>query len=1456
MGKEQYKANRVGMKIDKLSFAVSDPLHLRRQSLIQCTNKRFYEDPSLIPANNQLGTLNSQLQIGGKATIARNGVLDLALGTSTTTNACKTCNQRLASCIGHFGHIELPFPCYHTGYFRFILLTLSAICKRCARLLLPINLRNEYLGKVMRAKSSYLERKAIHELIIKLCKKQKQCPYCSAFNGQVKKTGCYKILNQIIPIRPKASKISTSSTKEHYEQMSKLKNILESQPDLEELLDRQTHEIMDPIVVLDLFRRIPERDIPFLLISGARPEDLILTRLPVPPSCIRPTVVSDENTNEDDLTILLSETNLLADVIEKRRATGAIPSLIIEAWDFLQLEIALYINSETSGIPLQMKPKKATRGLVQRLKGKHGRFRGNLSGKRVDFSSRSVISPNPMLAIDQVGVPKHVAKLLTYPERVTKHNLGLMRQLVKNGPKKYPGANYILDSVGNRKFLMYGNREYLSKHLKPGDTVERHMIDGDCVLFNRQPSLHKQSIMCHKAKIHENRTLQFNECVCTPYNADFDGDEMNLHLLQTEESKAEAAILMGTKNNIVTPRNGEPLIAAIQDFITGAYLLTAKDVFFDRSEAQQIISSILASVDNNVPISFPAPCIVKPRTLWSGKQIFSLILRPSKTYDVQLNTRCKTKNYSGKDEDLCKVDGFVVVRNSELLCGQVDKSILGSGSKSNIFYLMLKDFNGEEAGNALCRLARTISNFIANRGFSLGIDDVTPTRSLEQEKTSLLSQGYANVNSNIQEERQGRLEAEAGLTKSETLEAKILKELSSIREAAGRSCKNELLPTNPALIMAQCGSKGSLINVSQMVACVGQQAIRGHRVCDGYNGRSLPHFEYGDKSPLAKGFVSNSFFSGLTTIEFFFHTMAGREGLLDTAVKTAETGYMQRRLVKALEDVVSHYDGSVRNSNGEVVQLVYGDDGMDPAEIDSESAHSKIPIDIYHLLQHSLASVPSRHEVSLTESAAENLIEAVTSKWSKTIDEQFKVDIKQLVNNYLTAYKQSFNQRRTTRLCPTNELTRLTTSQLNSFLNLCWQKFNRARVEPGTAVGAICAQSVGEPATQMTLKTFHFAGVASMNITQGVPRIKELINANSSVSTPIIKVDLVDPYDMELARRTKMQLEHTVLGQVCKCMKEVFEMDACYLYIELDLKRIRLLRLAVNIEHVCAIIDQRLKIKADKVRILDESSLMIDVEVSDDGPKHAKGLGIKRTWHLRQELCNLPIKGIPSIKRAMIRTRSDNKGKDVYYIVIEGDGLQQVMATYGIEFKNAYSNNIMEVAQVLGIEAAREVIIREIQETMQSHGIGIDPRHLKLLADNMTYKGRVLGYTRHGMSKMKESALMLASFERTADHLFEAAYYGQKDPIAGVSESIISGTPIRLGTGFFDLLYKPMSFRTERGQLGKINEQVLDPDMDVDGADHDVGELAGDESAHTNGVNPDQSQKRVHPSSQAVKLNW
>lgn len=502
----------------------------------------------------------------------------------------------------------------------------------------------------------------------------------------------------------------------------------------------------------------------------------------------------------------------------------------------------------------------------------------------------------------------------------------------------------------------------------------------------------------------------------------------------------------------------------------------------------------------------------------------------------------------------------VVIQNGLLLCGALEKVTLGSGSKNNVFYVMLRDLNAEAAAGAMWRVARVASYYLANRGFSLGIDDVTPTRGLLTEKRSLLDTGYSKVEEYITSLKEGKLEPQPGQSAEDTLESMILKELSGIRDSAGKACMRELGTKNAPLIMAMCGSKGSMINVSQMVACVGQQAIRGERVADGYGDRSLPHFDHKEKTPSAKGFVENSFYSGLTCTEFFFHTMAGREGLLDTAVKTAETGYMQRRLVKALEDLVSHYDGSVRNSQGEVIQFVYGDDSLDPCNMEDNNK----PVNIDRLVDRTRVLIPCVDEEALSSDLIVKLTKNALENWGSQVSEGFKKELllylEQMANR-IRLFREKHNITEGAALY----VDRLTSTQLSRLLESCLDKYLRAKLEPATAVGAICAQSIGEPATQMTLKTFHFAGVASMNITQGVPRIKELINANKTIATPVMTAALCNKYDADKARSVKMRLEKTMLGEVCEYLEEVVLPDDCFVLIKLYSERIRILKVSTRL---------------------------------------------------------------------------------------------------------------------------------------------------------------------------------------------------------------------------------------------------------------------------------------------------
>ncbi|XP_060520188.1 DNA-directed RNA polymerase III subunit RPC1 [Cylas formicarius] len=1370
MPKEQYREADVAKKISHLSFGVESAESMQQQSHIHVVAKNLYNQD-----------------------VERNpvpyGVLDKRLGTNSKDSPCQTCGQKINECVGHFGYIDLELPVYHVGYFRSIINLLQTICKKCARVLLEDSEKDVYRHRLSNPLLSYMTKKVIRKKIIDKCKKIVKCPYCKATNGFVKKMTSAKgsIANSPLKI---VHEIYREKDKDKLMEQLKedFSSALKNNPEIETALSNNISQIFTPIDVLKLFERIPESDIPFLVMDPekAQPKDLIFTRMLVPPVSIRPSVVSElkAGTNEDDLTMKQSEIIFINDVIKKHKLSGASVNMYQEGWDFLQLQTALYINSELSGVPLNMMPKKPGRGLVQRLKGKQGRFRGNLSGKRVDFSSRTVISPDPNLEIDQVGVPMHVAKILTFPERVTQANVNLMRQLVINGPDKWPGANYVQQkNTLFKKFLKYGNREKLAQELRLGDIVERHLHNDDVVLFNRQPSLHKLSIMAHRAKIHEHRTFRFNECACNPYNADFDGDEMNLHLPQTEEAKAEALILMGNKSNLVTPRNGELLIAATQDFLTGAYLLTRKDTFLDFVHATQLAATLLAGKDTHMNITLPPPCIVKPRYLWSGKQICSLIFKPNSKYIVSANLEAKGKAYT-KNREMCVKDAYVIVRNSELIAGTFDKGHLGSGGKAgNIFYVILRDFGQEYAIRAMWRLARLSSNYLMNLGFSIGIGDVTPGENLIKRKNKLLKTGYEKCDEYIKQMVQGKLTTQPGCTVEESLEAVLLKELSDIREQAGQACVAELPSTNSPLIMALSGSKGSFINISQMIACVGQQALNGKRVPNGFDDRSLPHFPHHSKTPEAKGFVGNSFYSGLTPTEFFFHTMGGREGLVDTAVKTAETGYMQRRLVKSLEDLVVHYDGSVRNAESDIVQMTYGSDGLDPTYMEGKDC----PVDFDRVLVHVKAKCPYRNEISLDADQIRRATKAFIA--TKALDEcsddfkngltKFMDTVADRVDKVLKKYGYS---------SVVKEIERLTCSQLVTFLGTCGQKYTRSIIEPGTAVGALAAQSIGEPGTQMTLKTFHFAGVASMNITQGVPRIKEIINASKKISTPIITACLTNSTDPWFARQVKGRIERTTLGEISTFIDDVYTKNEAFLLIQLNVERIKLLKLEVNAESIrYCICTSKLKLRPGDVKV--ESDTIITVYPNKS--QHSRRLNFALS-ELKELIPNVVVKGLPTVNRAVI-TREDKGSKTTYKLCVEGNNLQDVMATYGVDGKRTVSNNVMEVYQTLGIEAARETIMSEIKMVMENHGMSVDYRHIMLLAAQMTHTGEVLGITRQGLSKMKQSVLNLASFEKTADHLFDAAYYGQTDKISGVSENIIMGMPAPIGTGIFKLLHKPQS---------------------------------------------------------------
>ncbi|KAL4534056.1 hypothetical protein Ndes2526B_g07060 [Nannochloris sp. 'desiccata'] len=1514
--KRSFQEPNVPRRIKQIAFGLMPPTEIVNCAEFHVFERALYKMPERRPQPN--------------------GVLDPRLGVSNKRATCETCGQQLADCTGHFGYIALELPVFHIGYFRNTLQILQCICKSCARVLLNDDERRVFAKKFRNGRLERIRREALFRRVLDRCKR----PDATAWRE------------------------------------SELRNAAEANEGIKQHLKNAVDDL-NPLRVQGLFRAIPDEDCELLDLAG-RPENLLFTHIPVPPVCIRPSVEMDggAGSNEDDLTVKLMQIVEVNNILRHGLERGLPISNVAENWDFLQVQCAVYINSDLPGVTsIYQVPGKPTRGFVQRLKGKQGRFRGNLSGKRVDFSGRTVISPNPHLSVEEVGLPRLMAMTLTYPERVTDSNLEKLKDRVLAGAQRHPGANFVIypGEPGDKVFLKFGDRKRIAEELKVGDIVERHLEDDDIVLFNRQPSLHRMSIMSHRVRVLEGRTLRFNECVCAPYNADFDGDEMNIHVPQTEEARAEACELMGVRHNLATPKSGEILIAATQDFLTASFLLTAKDAFLTRPQIC-LLASYFLEIDKNNPIAskidLPAPAIFKPIELWTGKQAFSLLLRPRQSTQVFITLETKERQYgtgngTGKKRDdlhMDDSDGYVCFRNSELLSGRLGKGTLGGGNKSGLFQVLSADYGPGEAVQAMNRLAKLSARMIGEIGFSIGIDDVTPAPALEDEKSSAVDQGYAKCEDYITSFNEGRLELAPGCDADESLENSVTGTLNAIRERAAAACMAGLHRHNSPLIMSQCGSKGSPINIAQMVACVGQQSVGGRRVPNGFRGRALPHFPRGDRTPEGKGFVANSFYSGLTPTEFFFHTMAGREGLVDTAVKTAETGYMSRRLMKALEDLYVHYDSSVRNAAGGIVQLRYGEDGMDPVGMEGKKGE---PVAFERLLSlargrwHQVASVGSNGKGEGTSSkqsasgsgasgsgilakgrgrskskaaaakAAAILPEAAVAEISpmevdeeillpddlravaqSVVDSHFVMSPTDVVssaaaaaidpekskkamkktrniletdseddnagtdkNNHSTAGAGGTSSKANNRI-PCSEKFRdellnflnnvatdvattrqavglsqdtraehhlerllgpigLTRRQLLDFVKLCSGRHRDKTVDPGSTVGAFGAQSIGEPGTQMTLKTFHFAGVASMNITLGVPRIKEIINAARNIATPVMRVALEggskgaaavagqrpglgmaaqQTEDEVRARLVKGRLEKTSLGQVAKRIRIVFSGVKAGIEIELDPEIISRLQLELSAQDVRFKLMEasRLKLKPEKIRIINSTRLQIeppDKEKEKDNQKEEKDLKkIPKSVDviLQQLITALPevvVHGIPSVPRAVIsRGQKDDGEENGLMLYVEGTGMLDVMGTLGVDGTKVKNNNIMEVAKHLGIEAARATIIGQIEYTMEQHGMTIDSRHTMLLADCMTNKGEVLGITRFGIAKMKDSVLMLASFEKTTDHLFDAALHGRVDEVTGVSECIIMGIPMPVGTGLFKLMQQPNKVEQEGGE--------------------------------------------------------
>ncbi len=864
----------VSKRIGSIKFACLSPDEIRRMSATKIITADTYDDDGF-PIDM--------------------GLMDPHLGVIEPGLRCKTCGHKVDECPGHFGHIDLAMPVIHVGYVKEIKKLLQSTCRVCGRLLLTEDQAKEYREQMEAMEElggDALDMRMMTKDTAKDASSRQVCPHCGA--EQMKIT-----LDKPTTFREDGHKLTPKEVRERLE-------------------------------------RTPDNDLVPLGIESAscRPEWMVLTALPVPPVTVRPSITLESgDRSEDDLTHKLVDVLRINQRLRENRDAGA-PQLIVEdLWELLQYHITTYFDNQTSGIPpARHRSGRPLKTLVQRLKGKEGRFRSNLSGKRVNFSARTVISPDPLLSINEVGVPVEAARELTVPVFATKANLSILKEIVKRGvnpPGEHylPGVNYIIRPDGRRIKVTDKNAETVAETVDIGFIIERHLMDGDIVLFNRQPSLHRMSMMAHTVRVMPGKTFRLNLCVCPPYNADFDGDEMNLHVLQSEEARVEAQILMKVQEHILSPRFGGPVIGAIHDHITGTFMLTHEDPSVEMYKSRYTKAetlSILARVPYKV---LPDPMVDKKGVeYWTGKQIFSLVLPEDLRMSFKASI-CRKCNVCQKEK--CDLDAFVKIRDGKLLYGTIDEKAIGS-FKGKILDKVARDYGSERAREFLDSITRLAIGAIMIRGFTTGIDDEDIPAEATRQIEEVLREAISKVDGFVDAYRRNELEQMPGRSLEETLEVEVMKVLGRARDEAGQIAGRHLGLENAAVIMARSGARGSMLNLSQMAGCIGQQAVRGERLSRGYWKRTLPHFQKGDLGAQAKGFVINSYKSGLSPTEFFFHSMGGREGLVDTAVRTSRSGYMQRRLINALEDLKLKSDGTVRNTADSVIQFKYGDDGVDP----------------------------------------------------------------------------------------------------------------------------------------------------------------------------------------------------------------------------------------------------------------------------------------------------------------------------------------------------------------------------------------------------------------------------------------------------------------------------------------------------------------------------------------------
>jgi DNA-directed RNA polymerase II subunit RPB1 len=1407
------------------------------------------------------------------------GLFDPRMGVLEPGTICPTDGFTYIDTPGYFGHIELARPVLFTQHLKEIMKIMKCVCFKCSKLL--INKSQHMHALKMGASDRW-------DYVSKLSTKVKRC-------GEKTDDGCGC---------KQPDKIKLEEMASIYAQWDNIENEAgETGP---------VNMKLTPELILKNFKRISDEDVNFMGFSPtwSRPDWMICQVLPVPPPSVRPSVKHDaQQRSEDDLTHIYSniiKTNKdLQDKIKNNASANVIDGLT----KLLQYFIAMIANNKTKGAaPLAQRSGRPYQCITSRLNSKGGRIRGNLMGKRVDFSARSVISGEPNLSIRQLGVPMKIAMNITKPVTVNDMNREFLKKLVQNGPEVYPGAKILERKNGGSISLRYIDRN--SVVLENGDTVHRHMMDGDAVLFNRQPSLHRMSMMCHIAKImKKGDTFRMNVGDTKPYNADFDGDEMNLHMPQNVLAETELRLLAAIPYQIISPASNAPIIGIYQDSLLGSFRFTRPNIKLTQRDAMNLLM-MYSKVDTKA--------IRDAGSKLNSFDILSQIMAP-----VTLNYKT---NMFGDNEDYATSNNVLEIRNGKYIRGQIEKSVLASTSKG-ILHRTFNDFGNMACSNFIDDLQNVVTEYMKTSSYSVGVSDLVADKTTQNKIIQAITKQKLEVQALIDKVHLGIFENNMAHSNSSEFELQVNNILNKARDESGRVARDSLSKDNRFLMIVKSGSKGNMLNISQMIAGLGQQNVDGKRIPYGFENRTLPHFCKYDDSPMARGFVENSYISGLLATELFFHAMGGRIGLIDTAVKTSQTGYIQRRLIKGLEDMKVEYDMTVRNNMGRIVQFAYGDDGVDSTRVENQT----IPLvgmsieDIYmHFDINDITNVNAvytkdagKRVKAQVKGAQEKCIkyinhmiasrtEIVESVFRNKNEDSVKMPVS-FANSISNIQGQlSLNANSVIDITPLEafELIEEYFARLNSLVmvkpgklfevlyyyylspkNLCIQKrfhrsalvmllemvvlkYKQSIVHPGEMVGVIAGQSIGEPTTQMTLNTFHLAGVASKsNVTRGVPRIEELLRLTNNPKNPSLTIHLkrMDETDKDKAANYANMIEYTKLSDLVKSMQICFDPSERTTSIEADKTLLDQFYEFEDIVDECNggsdQTDARTKSKwiirmeMDADVLLEKNITMDDIHYAISNSAYGENVSCvfsdynsdKLVFRIRlfdinkkkkivantldqsdeiyvlknmQDvlLNSIVLRGVSNISKVTPRklqnmvALEDGKyvRKDVWVLDTTGSNLLNILGLDFIDTIRTYSNDIREVCDVLGIEAARQMLFNEISEVMEFSDAYINYHHLSLLCDRMAISKNMVPIFRSGLLNDNIGPIAKATFEVHTEVLLGAARHAEFDHMRGVSASVMCGQYGKYGTGAFNVILDMREMSKLAAAVSKQTESVDD----------------------------------------------